>query len=52
MFPTWVGYFAVPFGYGLGTLYALLKFTRFLAGDEIDPAEYDGEHQVERLAND
>jgi TRAP-type C4-dicarboxylate transport system permease small subunit len=30
--PTWIGYFAVPFGYGLATVYSFLKFIKFVTG--------------------
>jgi TRAP-type C4-dicarboxylate transport system permease small subunit len=52
VFPTWPGYFAVPIGYGVGTLYALLKFAGFLVGVPPKPIPDDLRHQVERLSND
>lgn len=30
--PVWIGYFALPLGYGLMTLYLLLKFVAYLQG--------------------
>ena len=36
--PIWIGYFAVPLGYGMGTLYAILRFVRFLTARDA-PAE-------------
>lgn len=52
VFPTWIGYFAVPVGYGMGTIYALLKFARFLVGKPPRPLAEDVDHQVERLGHD
>jgi TRAP-type C4-dicarboxylate transport system permease small subunit len=50
--PTWIGYFAVPFGYGMGALYALLLFVRFLIGTPPPAAANDFESQVEKLAHE
>jgi TRAP-type C4-dicarboxylate transport system permease small subunit len=50
--PTWVGYFAVPLGYGMGTVYALLRFVRFLAGRPQNPVAGGVDSQVERLSYD
>jgi TRAP-type C4-dicarboxylate transport system permease small subunit len=50
--PTWIGYFAVPLGYGMGTVYALLQFVRFLAGTPPPSAANDFESQVEKLAHE
>lgn len=33
-FTTWYGYFALPVGYGLGALYMMLKFLKYLVGFE------------------
>lgn len=55
--PTWIGYFAVPLGYGMGTIYTLLRFVRFLIGEPDDDARNDAatsdiDGQVGRLSHD
>ena len=50
--PTWVGYFAVPLGYGMGTIYVLLKFTRYLLGLAPMAAPHDLDHEVESKGHD
>jgi TRAP-type C4-dicarboxylate transport system permease small subunit len=50
--PTWVGYFAVPLGYGMGALYVAMKFVLFLSGKPIKAVPQDLDHQVERLSHD
>jgi TRAP-type C4-dicarboxylate transport system permease small subunit len=52
VFPTWIGYFAVPVGYGMGTIYAVLKFVRFLLGQPTTPDMYGSDHQPESLSDD
>lgn len=48
----WIGYFAVPLGYGLGALYAFLKFLLFLTGRYREVEEQSVDSQVERLSHD
>ncbi len=50
--PTWVGYFAVPIGYAMGTVYALLRFARFIAGKPLELTATDLESKAERLIHD
>lgn len=41
--PIWYGYFALPLGYGLMTLYLLLKFAAYLTGQPIEPYRNDSD---------
>lgn len=50
--PTWIGYFAVPFGYGMVTLYTLMKFFQFLLNHISNSPDDDTDHLVERLSHD
>jgi TRAP-type C4-dicarboxylate transport system permease small subunit len=50
--PTWVGYFAVPLGFGMGTIYAVLRFVQFLIGRPQGPVAGDVDSQVEKLSYD
>ena len=49
---TWIGYFGVPLGYGLGALYALLKFAGFLTGHYQEHVDDNVDSKVERLSHD
>ena len=49
---TWPGYFGVPLGYGLGALYAVLKFVGFFTGEYRERAEDTLESKIERLSHD
>jgi TRAP-type C4-dicarboxylate transport system permease small subunit len=51
-FPTWIGYFSVPLGYGMGTIYAILKFVRFLIGRPPRAEADDVRHHLEKLGHD
>ncbi|WP_417721111.1 TRAP transporter small permease [Salipiger sp.] len=42
-FVIWYGYFAVPFGYGMATLWMVLKFIRYLSGRSLLIAETSDE---------
>jgi TRAP-type C4-dicarboxylate transport system permease small subunit len=50
--PTWVGYFAVPVGYAMGTVYVLLRFVRFIAGKPLELSASDLESKAEKFIHD
>jgi TRAP-type C4-dicarboxylate transport system permease small subunit len=49
---TWIGYFAVPLGYGLGATYAVLKFIGYFTHRYQEEARDDVESKIERLSHD
>jgi TRAP-type C4-dicarboxylate transport system permease small subunit len=50
--PTWVGYFAVPFGYVMGMVYALLRFVQFIAGKPLELPPGDHDRKIEELIHE
>ncbi|WP_417722679.1 TRAP transporter small permease [Salipiger sp.] len=56
--PVWYGYFALPIGYGLGAVYMLMRFARFLTGGDAPPPDSaapdiaDPDSQVEMRSHD
>lgn len=50
--PTWFGYFALPIGYGLMTLYLGLKFASYVTGSPIAPYKPDSDGLRPDVAHD
>jgi TRAP-type C4-dicarboxylate transport system permease small subunit len=56
--PIWIGYFALPIGYGLGAMLLSLRFVRFLTGSGHPPTSqslapnFDTNVQVDKLNHD
>jgi TRAP-type C4-dicarboxylate transport system permease small subunit len=44
--PIWFGYFALPVGYGLLSLYLVLKFVGYLAGNPVLPERLEGDDDM------
>ena len=50
--PIWFGYFALPIGYALLTLYLMFKFVAYLSGAPIEPPRRPGSHDLPAVGHE